>query len=134
MEIERQALERHVCVAQFEKSLLEDYAEHFFSQKFSRSVVGQIHRQSISGFDVRKLILFWWSREFEQIERAVDGVDGEEARLVFAAKIVVDAIETEGHVDLGDALERAEAESAEQCGGAEGGEFLEGGGLGDGGL
>ena len=50
---------------------------------------------------------------------------------MFAAEIVVDAVEVEGGVDFGDALEWAEAEVAEQCSGAGGGEFLEGGGWRD---
>ena len=102
-----------VCIAQLEKSLLEDYPEDFFSQKFLRCVVGQIHGQGISGFNVRKLVGLRWGRELEQVQRAVDSIDGEESRLVFAAEIVVDTIEVEGDVDQRDALERAEAKSAE---------------------
>ena len=57
--------------------------------------------------------MIWDGREFEEIERAFDGVDGEEARLMFAGEVVIDAIEVEGDVDLGDALERAEAKIAQ---------------------
>ena len=42
-----------------------------------------------------------------------DGIDGEEARLMFAAEVVLDAIEMERDVDFGDALKWAEAKSAE---------------------
>ena len=50
---------------------------------------------------------------------------------MFAAEVVVDTVEMEGDVDFSDALEWAEAKGAEQSGGADSGEFLEGGGLGD---
>ena len=131
MQIERNAFDRQVGVAQFEEALLEDYSQDFFAEECLRLLVAQICRKRVSCLDLNECFSRWRSRELEEVEGAFDGVDGEEAGLVFAAEVVVDAVEVEGDVEFGDALEWAEAESAENRSRAEGGEFLEGGGLRD---
>ena len=112
MQVEREAFDREICVAQFEEALLEDYAEDFFAQEIFGFSVTQFYGQSVFCFDLHEFVLFGDGGEFEEIEGALDGIDGEEAGLVLAGEIVVDAVEVEGDVDLGDALEWAEAEIA----------------------
>ncbi len=84
----------------------------FSRRRFSAVGVTQFYGQSVFCFDLHEFVLFGDGGEFEEIEGALDGIDGEEAGLVLAAEIVVDAVEVEGDVDLGDALEWAEAEIA----------------------
>jgi len=48
---------------------------------------------------------------------------------MFAAEVVVDAVEMKGDVDFGDALEWAVPKGAEQGSGAEGGESSQSGGF-----
>ena len=103
MQIELDAIHRQIGVTQFEEALLEDYAENFFAQEFLRSATCQICRQCVPGFDLSELVSRWRGREFKKVERTFDCVDGEEARLVFAAEVVVHAVEMEGDVDFGNA-------------------------------
>jgi len=79
MQLKRDAIHRQIGIAQFEEALLENYAENLFSQELLRCVVAQICGQHISCFDLHKLISPRLSRELEQVERAFDSVDGEEA-------------------------------------------------------
>ena len=131
MQIELNAIHRQIGITQFEEALLEDYAENFFAQEFLRSAICQICRQCVPGFDLSELVSRWRGREFKKVERAFDCVDGKEARLVFAAEVVVDTVEMEGDVDFGNALEWAEAKIAEQRKWAGGREFSQGVGLRD---
>jgi hypothetical protein len=120
MKVERDAFDREIGFAQFEKTLLEDYAEDFLAKEFLRCLIAQAGRQSVSRFDLKEFFATRWGGEFEEVEGALDGVDGEEAGLVFAGERVVDAVEVEGDEDFGDAMEWAEAEVAQDRGGAGG--------------
>ena len=79
MQVDGNAIHGEICVAQFEEALLKNYAEDFFAQRIFCNVIAQSCGQGVLCFDLHESVLIGDRREFEEIERAFDGVDGEES-------------------------------------------------------
>jgi len=67
-------------ITQLEESLLEDHTQDFFSQQPGSALLGQCRPEQVAAVAGLDFPVARDSREFEQVQRAVYGIDGKEAR------------------------------------------------------
>src|SRR6266851_6072488 len=93
-------------VAQFEKSLLENDAQDFVAQKFHCALFGEGRWQSIARLQRQQFPFNRNAGKFEQVERAVDRIDGEKPRRCAG---VLHAVQEIWNICVGDAPQPAAA-------------------------
>src|SRR6266576_1404930 len=95
-------------ITQLEEPLLEDHTQDFVAQQPRRALLAQRRPEQIAARASQEFPLARDLREFEQVQRAVHGIHGQQTRRHGRA---FDAKQEIGHVNVRDSPQRAAADS-----------------------
>src|SRR5260370_16420723 len=75
MQLEAHRSDLEASVTKLEKSLLENDAQNFITQKLRRTLFGQGRLQPLAAIQCQQFAFNWDARKFEQFERSSPRVD-----------------------------------------------------------